>query len=109
MIEIREYIDGRGRSPFGRWFDGLDARAANRIRTALTRMEAGNLSNTKTLAEECWSAAYMLARATGYISAGMGDTLIVLLGEGAKVLQQRDIEQARELSRVQDDASPQEM
>ena len=51
----------------------------------------------------------MLARATGYIAAGMGDTLIVLLGEGAKVLQQRDIEQARELSRVQDDASPQEM
>ena len=73
MIEIREYIDGRGRSPFGRWFDGLDARAANRVRMALARMEAGNLSNTKgVLAEECWSVAYMLAQATGYISAGMG-------------------------------------
>ena len=23
MIEIREYIDNRGRSPFGRWFDGV--------------------------------------------------------------------------------------
>ena len=45
MIEIREYIDDRGRSPFGRWFD----------------------------------------------------TLIVLLGGGTKVRQQRDIEDAREL------------
>ena len=44
MIEIREYIDDRGRSPFGRWFDGLDARAAARVRTSLAGMEAGNLS-----------------------------------------------------------------
>ena len=45
MIESREYIDGRGRSPFGRWFDGLDASVANRVRMAHARMEAGNLSN----------------------------------------------------------------
>lgn len=47
MIEIREDINNRGRSPFGRWFDGLDAAAAARERTSLARMEAGNLSNVK--------------------------------------------------------------
>ena len=57
MMEIREYIDDRGRSPFGRWFDGLDAGAAARVRTALARMESGNLSNIKELAAACWSAA----------------------------------------------------
>ena len=41
MIEIREYVDNRGRSPFGRWFDGLDAGAAVRVRKSLARMEAG--------------------------------------------------------------------
>ncbi|MDE0310702.1 MAG: hypothetical protein OXI52_00450 [Caldilineaceae bacterium] len=47
MFEIREYVDNRGRSPFGRWFDGLDAGAAARVRTSLARMEAGNLSNVR--------------------------------------------------------------
>ena len=44
MIEIREYIDSQGRSPYGRWFDGLDARAAAKVATALVRMERGGLS-----------------------------------------------------------------
>ena len=47
MIEIREYIDDRGRSPFGRWFNGLDARASARVRTTIARMESGNLSNIR--------------------------------------------------------------
>ena len=47
MIAIREYIDHRGRSPFGRWFDGLNARAAARVRTSLARMETGNLPNVR--------------------------------------------------------------
>ena len=47
MLEVREYIDGRGRRPFGRWFDGLDSSAAARVRTALARMEAGNLGNVR--------------------------------------------------------------
>ena len=33
----RRIQDDRGRSPFGRWFDGLDARTAARVRTALAR------------------------------------------------------------------------
>ena len=47
MIEIREYVDKRGRSPLDRWFDSLDAGAAIRVRTALARLEAGNLSNVR--------------------------------------------------------------
>jgi hypothetical protein len=27
-IEIQEFLDGSGRSPFARWFDGLSAVAA---------------------------------------------------------------------------------
>ena len=45
VIEIREYVDDRGRSPFVRWFNDLDASAATKVRAALARMEAGNLSN----------------------------------------------------------------
>lgn len=47
MPQIREYVDRRGLSPSGRWFDGLDAGAAVRVRTTLARMELGNFSNVR--------------------------------------------------------------
>jgi uncharacterized membrane protein len=37
-IEIQEFLDGSGRSPFARWFDGLSAVAAARITIGLTRL-----------------------------------------------------------------------
>ena len=49
MIEIREYVDTEGRSPYAKWFDKLDARAAAKIATALVRLEQGNLSNLKSV------------------------------------------------------------
>lgn len=44
-IKIREFLDASGRSPFGRWFEGLNAAAAARVAFALTRLSQGNFSN----------------------------------------------------------------
>ena len=49
MIEIREYIDREGGSPYAKWFKRLSAPAAAKVVTALVRMEQGNLSNTKSV------------------------------------------------------------
>ena len=97
MIEIREYVDDRGRSLFGLWFDDLDAGVATRVRTALARMEAGNLSNVRGVGSGVLE--YRINVGPGYrVYFGRdGDTLIVLLGGGTKVRQQRDIERARDL------------
>lgn len=57
MTEVREYVGYWGRSPFGRWFDGLDANVAARVRTVLARLEMGNLSNVKGVGAVCWSVA----------------------------------------------------
>ena len=97
MIELREYVDIQERSPFGRWFEGLDARAAARVRTVLARMEAGNLSNVKGVGSGVLE--YRINVGPGYrVYFGRdGDTLIILLGGGTKTRQQRDIEDAREL------------
>ena len=97
VIEIREYVDDRGRSPFGRWFDNLDAGAASRVRTALARMEAGNLSNVAGVGSGVLECRINVGPGYRIYFGRDGDTLVVLLGGGTKVRQQRDIVDAREL------------
>lgn len=97
MIEIREYIDEGGRSPFGRWFDDLDAGAAVRVRTALARMESGNLSNARGVGSGVLECRINVGPGYRVYFGSDGKTLIVLLGGGTKARQQRDIEDARQL------------
>jgi putative component of toxin-antitoxin plasmid stabilization module len=47
VIEVREYLAPDGTSPYAKWFDSLNAQAAAKVATAVTRMAQGNLSNTK--------------------------------------------------------------
>ena len=84
MIEIREYIDQRGRSAFGRWFDGLDRRAAAKVRTALARIRAGNLSNVKGVGAGVLE--YKVNFGPGYrVYFGRdGETLIYCLAAGPR-------------------------
>ena len=84
MFAVREYIDETGRSPFGRWFDGLDTIAAVKVRTALARMEMGNLSNVKSVGSGVLE--YRVHFGPGYrVYFGQdGDRLIVLLSGGTK-------------------------
>ena len=46
-MEVREYLTEDGRSPFARWFNKLDARAAVRVTIALNRMEQGTCRTAK--------------------------------------------------------------
>jgi putative component of toxin-antitoxin plasmid stabilization module len=55
LMDIRQYETEDGRSPFAEWFDDLDAPAAAKVTTALTRLEQGNTSNVKGVAPECSS------------------------------------------------------
>jgi putative addiction module killer protein len=99
MIEIREYVGTEGRSPYGKWFDRLNAQAAAKVATALVRMEQGNLSNAKGIGAGV--SEYRIDFGPGYrIYFGKdGDMLIILLGGGTKKRQQRDIEVAKTLWR----------
>ena len=99
MIEIREYVNTEGRSPYGKWFDGLNAQAAAKVATALVRMEQGNLSNAKGIGAGV--SEYRIDFGPGYrIYFGKdGDMLIILLGGGTKKRQQKDIEIAKTLWR----------
>ena len=94
-MEIREFLDARGGSPFASWFDDLDAQAAAKVTVALTRMERGNLSNAKAVGGGVqefridWGPGYRL-----YFGRD-GDTLIILLCGGTKRRKQDDIAEAQ--------------
>ena len=46
-MQILEYLDAAGDSPYRDWFESLNAPAAAKVTVALTRIELGNLSNVK--------------------------------------------------------------
>ena len=94
-MEIREFLDSTGHSPFASWFDRLDPHAAAKVTVALSRMEAGNLSNAKSVGEGVQE--YRIAWGPGYrLYFGRdGDVLIILLCGGTKQRQQDDIAEAR--------------
>ena len=81
--------------PFARWFGRLDALAAARVTTALSRMEHGNLSNARGVGQGVFE--YRIDFGPGYpVYFGRdGEALIILLGGGTKVRQQGDIETVR--------------
>jgi putative addiction module killer protein len=94
MIDVREYLDSRGRSPYAKWFDSLDATAAAKVATALTRMAAENFSNVEGVGSGVLE--YKLDFGPGYrIYFGKdGGTLVILRGGGSKKRQRRDINTA---------------
>jgi putative addiction module killer protein len=94
MIDVREYLDGKGRSPYARWFESLNAVAAAKVVTAVTRISLGNFSNVEGVGAGVFE--YKLDFGPGYrIYFGKdGETLVVLLGGGSKKRQRRDINEA---------------
>ena len=96
MLEVLEYLDWQGRSPYAEWFNSLSAQAAARVAIAVTRMAQGNLSNVKGVGSGVFE--YRLDFGSGYrIYLGKdGERLVILLGGGTKKRQQRDIDSAIE-------------
>ena len=95
-IRVEEYLREDGSSPYKKWFDGLDAKAAAKLTAAKLRMALGNTSSVKWFEG---MGEYVIDLGPGYriYLAKDGDTLIVLFGGGTKRGQQRDIDQAKAL------------
>jgi putative addiction module killer protein len=94
-VQILEYLDVAGDSPYRDWFDSLDAQAAAKVTVALTRIELGNLSNVKGVGAGVQE--YRIDFGPGYrIYFGRdGDRLVILLAGGTKSGQQNDIATAQ--------------
>ena len=78
---------------------GLDARAAARVRTALARMESGNLSNVRGIGSGALERRINVGPGYRVYFGRDGDALTVLLGGGTEERRQNDIEDVRDLWR----------
>tara|TARA_R110000772_G_scaffold103600_3_gene204704 strand:+ start:54232 stop:54561 length:330 start_codon:yes stop_codon:yes gene_type:complete len=95
MIEVKEYLDAEGSSPYAKWFIRLNVAAAVKVATAIYRMAQGNLSNVKGVGAGVYE--YRIDFGPGYrIYFGKeGDRLVLLLAGGTKKRQDADIAAAK--------------
>jgi len=100
MIDVREYNDRDGRSPYAVWFNRLNAQAAAKVATALTRLAQGNFSNVKGVGSGVFECRIDFGPGYRVYIGKDGERLVILLGGGTKKRQQQDIETA--LTRWQD-------
>lgn len=93
-MKIVEYLTREGESPFRKWFDKLESRAAAKVTTALIRLGMGNTSNVKGVGGGV--REYKIDFGPGYrVYFGMdGPELVILIGGGTKKHQSLDIRKA---------------
>lgn len=92
MNEVVQYETSDGDCPFASWFDALDTKATLKVRTAVARMETGNVGDSKSVGDGV--SERRIDAGPGYRNyfGRDGDKLIVLLVGGTKRRQQRDID-----------------
>ena len=100
MVDVREYLDRGGRSPYAEWFDSLNAQAAAKVAIAITRIGQGNFSNLKSVGSGVHECRIDFGPGYRVYFGKDGGRLVILLGGGTKKRQQNDINNA--IARWQD-------
>lgn len=99
VLEILEYLDERGESPYGKWFIGLNARAAAKVTTAVDRIGRGLMSNVESVgggvSERKIDFGHGYRIYFGTETDGRLTTIVILLKGGSKSGQRKDIELAK--------------
>lgn len=97
MIDVVQYETETGDCPFAVWFDGLDVKAALKVRTALARIETGNFGDVKSVGGGVSERRINFGPGYRLYFGRDGDALVILLAGGTKRRQQNDIDTAKDL------------
>jgi len=96
VVEIVQYVRNNGKCAFEEWFDSLNTQVATKVKRAIDRMEDGNFGDQKSVGSGVLERR--INHGPGYrVYFGRdGDRLVILLGEGTKSRQSRDIRAAQD-------------
>ena len=94
-IQILEYLDSDGRSPYAHWFEALNAPAAAKVAGALYQMAAGNFSNVKAVGSGVFERILNVGPGYRIYFGRDGQNIVILLGGSSKQRQQQAIEAAK--------------
>jgi putative addiction module killer protein len=94
-MDLVEYLDEKGRSPFEIWFNKINAQAAAKVTTALVRLEGGNTSNVKSLGRGVHELKIDFGPGYRVYYGYDGPTIVILLAGGTKKRQDKDISMAK--------------
>ena len=96
MIIIKLYLTKAGRSPFEKWFTGLDHTQAIQVTNALDKLANNKPVATKSLSNGLKEIKISSGGGLRVYFCEDGDEIILLLGGGRKDSQSRDVELARD-------------
>jgi putative addiction module killer protein len=100
-IEILEYLAPDGASIFGKWFAGLDPKAAAKVTSAIDKIERGLLGDVESVGDGVserkidFGPGYRIY--FGSETDGLITKIVILLCGGTKRRQSDDIAKAKEL------------
>jgi putative addiction module killer protein len=83
-MDVREYLDARGRSPFAIWLRALDPVAAAKATVALTRLGLGNTSQVKGVGAGVYELKIDFGPGYRIYFGKERNEIVVLLGGGTK-------------------------
>jgi putative addiction module killer protein len=95
-IQVLEYLDAHGRSPYAAWFEDLNANAAAKVATALYRLQAGNFASVKGVGEGVSERKIDFGPGYRIYFGKDGETVLILLGGSGKQRQREAIAASRE-------------
>lgn len=97
MVEVREYVDVHGRTPYRDWIVKLDAATRARVIVSVLRIEQGNFSAAKSVGSGVSELRLDFGPGFRIYFGKDGERLVILLGGGTKRRQQADIDAAHAL------------
>ena len=95
-VEIKEYIDKNGKSPFEAWFASFDDQIAAKISLALVKITKGNISNIKSTGDGILEYRLHFGAGIRIYFGKDSNILFILLGGGTKRRQEKDIKAAKD-------------
>jgi putative addiction module killer protein len=91
MIDVREYLNRDGYSPFREWRAKLDTEDRRKVTTALYRIGLGNFSNVQGVGAGVFECKINFGPGYRVYFGKDGERIVILLGGGTKRRQQNDI------------------